>query len=80
MSLYRESSSDVKQSCQGESNASEELCSYGSLVSLRSEGEILAKLGNSWGAYSKNEPEKVQEVWMALLSMFDQSKPDPSVC
>lgn len=30
----------------------------------------------SWGAYAKNEPEKVGETWQALLDMFAKSKPN----
>lgn len=35
--------------------------------------------GLHWGAYVKNEPERIPEVWKALFDLFESGKLQPAL-
>ncbi|KAI8367480.1 uncharacterized protein BYT42DRAFT_586373 [Radiomyces spectabilis] len=39
----------------------------------------ISAVGLHWGAYTKNEPERIPEVWKALFDLFESGKLNPAL-
>ncbi|KAI8093044.1 NAD(P)-binding protein [Halteromyces radiatus] len=39
----------------------------------------ISAVGLHWGAYTKNEPERIPEVWKALFELFESGKVQPAL-